>query len=79
MRKKRIKGIPWRYLRDKKFGLLVKLCCFFCLCGGLPISANAYSQHQRISVNLENVSLETLISEIKSKVDLDFLYNIQEL
>lgn len=79
MEKRWIYRIPIPQLRWEKQWLVMKLFCFLFLVFVLPVSGKVYSQQQRIDVALENVSIEVLIKEIKAKVDLDFLYNIQEL
>lgn len=79
MRKKWMKGIPWRQFRNVKFWLTMKLFCLLWLVFILPVSGKAFSQHQRIDIAVENVSLETLIKEIKEKASVNFLYNLTEL
>lgn len=79
MEKKWMYGVPISLFRRDKRWLAVKVFCFLFLVSVVPVSGSVYSQQQRIDVALEDVSLEVLIKEIKAKVDLDFLYNIQEL
>lgn len=45
----------------------------------LPMVMKAEAQLQRISVNLEDVSVVTLIKELKRQTGLDFLYNVDEV
>lgn len=79
MKRKWMYGVPISQFRWENKWLAMKLFCFLFLVWVLPATASVYSQQQRIDVTMKDVSLETLIKEIKSKVDLDFLYNIQEL
>lgn len=39
----------------------------------------AKGQNQNLDLNLKNVSIETLIKEIKARTEADFLYNIKEI
>ncbi|MEG1949760.1 MAG: SusC/RagA family TonB-linked outer membrane protein [Odoribacter sp.] len=71
------RSLCWLF-RCKKQWLVMKLFCILLIVFVLPASAAVYSQ-QKIDIRLENVTIETLIKEIKSKVKLDFLYNINEL
>ena len=46
----------------------------------IPINATtSYSQSERISLDVENVALSDLISEIESLTDFKFLYNRKDL
>lgn len=79
MKEKRTFDVPILHFPRRRMWVILKLFCFLFLFVVQPVAGSAYSQQQKISVTLENVSLETLIKEIKSKVELDFLYNIHEL
>lgn len=79
MKKKWMYDVPIGYFSWETIQLMMKLFCFLFFVFLLPLSVSAYSQQQKISITLDDVSLETLIKEIKSKVNLDFLYNVQEL
>ena len=79
MKKNGKSWIPVVCVRWKKQWLVMKLFCFLLIVFVLPVSGSVYSQQQRIDISLEEVSIETLIKEIKSKTALDFLYNIQEI
>lgn len=67
-------GIPWR-----KPLLFKKLCLFLFIFAAMPVLGKEYSQNQRMEISLNNVSVETLIKQIKSQLGLDFLYNIKEI
>ena len=47
------------------------LLLFFCL----QIQANVYSQQTRVSIKLDNVSVQQLFVEIERITDLAFVYN----
>lgn len=79
MKKKWMCSVPIFQFRWEREWLAMKLFCFLCLVFVLPVSGSVYSQQQKINIELENVTIETLIKEIKRKVDLDFLYNITEI
>lgn len=79
MKRKWIYGIPWKKFRNAKWCMTLKLCCLLLLVWILPASGEVYSQHQRIDVEVTDVSIEALIKEIKAKVAVDFLYNVSEL
>lgn len=79
MKKNGMNRLPVAQKRWEKPWLAMKLFCFLSIVFVLPVSGSAYSQHQKIDIAVENVTIETLIKEIKSKVALDFLYNIQEI
>lgn len=67
-------GIPWR-----KPLLFKKLCLFLFIFAATPVLGKEYSQNQKMEISLNNVSVETLIKQIKSQLGLDFLYNIKEI
>ena len=56
-----------------------KLIVMLGLLFALPMVMKAEAQLQRISVNLEDVSVVTLIKELKRQTGLDFLYNVDEV
>lgn len=56
---------------------VMKLTAVLLLAAFLQVSANGYSQ--RVTLNLENVSLEKVFKEIKKQSDFYFLYNNGEL
>ncbi len=58
--------------------LPAKLSClllFFCL----QIQANVYSQQTRVSIKLDNVSVQQLFVEIERMTDLAFVYNTKDI
>lgn len=79
MEKRWITGIPWWQFRNEKVWMTLKVFSVLFLIFVFPVSGKVYSQQERINITVNNVSLEQLIREIKSKTTVDFLYNIQEL
>lgn len=57
----------------------MKLCCVFVLCFVLAGYGNSRAQNQKISLNLNNVSLYEVFSRIKQQTGIRFLYNVEEL
>ena len=51
------------------------LLLFFCL----QIQANVYSQQTRVSIKLDNVSVQQLFVEIERITDLAFVYNTKDV
>lgn len=78
MKKKWMYRVPIIQFRWEQQWLATRLFCFLFIVFTFPVYGDVYSQ-QKIDISLEEVSIETLIKKIKEKVNLDFLYNIQEL
>ena len=45
----------------------------------MQLSATVYSQQEKMSISVRDVSIEDLIKTIKSQVPVDFLYNLKEI
>lgn len=76
--KKKLKGICYPREKVRKFFLMTKLSLmltFFCL----QIQANGFSQHIRLSIKLDNVSVKQLFVEIEKRTELAFVYNTQDV
>lgn len=58
----------------KKIFLRMKLCVFFLLIGLLQVSATVYSQNQRLTLQMTNVSIKDVLNEIEENSNLKFLY-----
>ncbi len=54
--------------------LLMKLTLFFICVSLFQVSANVYSQTQRLSIRLQNASIKEVLNEIEEKSDIKFLY-----
>ncbi|MDE7073861.1 MAG: SusC/RagA family TonB-linked outer membrane protein [Odoribacter sp.] len=52
---------------------------FVLLCFCLQIQANGFSQHTRVSIKLDNVSVRQLFLEIEKMTDLAFVYNTHDV
>lgn len=57
-----------------KFDLKMKLTVLFLLITLFRINANTYSQNTKVSLNLTNVSIEEILSEIEKKTEFNFFY-----
>lgn len=76
--KKKLKGICYPREKVRKLLLMTKLSVvlmFFCL----QIQANGFSQHTRVSIKLDNVSVKQLFVEIEKITDLAFVYNANDV
>lgn len=69
----------WRDTIFLKFDLKMKLTTLFLLVTFLGVHANSYSQRTKISLNMDNVTINDVISEIESKTDFRFIYKIREV
>lgn len=76
--KKKLKGICYPREKVRKLLLMAKLSViltFFCL----QIQANGFSQHTRLSIKLDNVSVKQLFLEIEKMTDVAFVYNSSDV
>lgn len=75
MKKKRMKVSPLYRERCRKaaFGAGQLLILLFVL--NLNLSAGAFSQHQRLNIQLQNASLEEFIAVVKQQCDVGFIYD----
>ena len=76
--KKKLKDICYPREKVRKLFLMAKLSfilTFFCL----QIQAIGFSQHTRLSIKLDNVSVKQLFIEIEKLTDLAFVYNTNDL
>ncbi len=62
-----------------KFDLKMKLTSLLFLVAVFSIQANTYSQKTKLSLDLENVSINDVISEIESKTEFRFIYKVIEV
>lgn len=58
-----------------KFDLKMKLTTLLLIVSIFQIHANSYSQNKKITLNLNNVSIEEVFTKIESLSDFKFLYN----
>lgn len=53
---------------------IMKLTALLFVLSLVQVSANVYSQNQRMSLNLQNVTIKQVLTEIEEKTELKFLY-----
>ena len=53
---------------------IMKLTALLFVLGLVQVSASVYSQNQRMSLNLQNVTIKQVLTEIEEKTELKFLY-----
>lgn len=75
MKKRGKQCTPFRKRWCRKIVLLMRHLCIFLFIFNLGEYSNAYSQNQRVNVDLKNASIEDLIKEIKKQCDVGFLYD----
>lgn len=59
----------------KKILMIMKLCCVFVFLLCLNLSATVSAQSEKISLDLENVSMERFLTELKKQTSYSFMYN----
>ena len=63
-----------------KFDLKMKLSVFFIFAAFFAMQANmSYSQHTKISLDLDNVSVERLLDEIENQTEFRFVYKVKDV
>ena len=75
MKKKRLLRLGGLLTCQKKTVKIMKLSVLFLVLCGLNLSANVYSQQNKVSLNLDNVTLEEFIETVKQQTGVNFLYN----
>lgn len=73
--KERSAGMPWTKL---KFDLKMKLSLFLLIVTLFQVQANS-SYSQKVTLELEDVTLKEVINEIESKTEYRFLYSEEEI
>lgn len=68
-------GVPFQL---KKWLLVMKLCLFFMFILHFGVSATGYAQ-QKVSLSMENVTLEQVIKELKRQTGLRFFYSVEKV
>lgn len=71
-----MKGFP---LYLFKFDLKMKLTIYLFVISLFQIQANTYSQNTKVTLHLEDVTIETVLREIESKTEFKILYNDSEV
>lgn len=62
-----------------KLDLKMKLTIYLFLISLFQIHANSYSQNTKITLELDNVSIENVLQSIETKSEFKFLYNDKEI
>lgn len=75
MRKKRMQISPSYREGCKRILVCVSHLMILLLVFNLNLSAKAFSQYQKITVNLKNAGIEEFISAIKQQCDVGFIYD----
>lgn len=75
MKKKRLLRLGKLLNCQKKAVRIMKLNFLFLVLFGLNLSANVYSQQSKVSLSLENVTIEEIIETVKQQTGVNFLYN----
>ncbi len=63
----------------RKILLIMRLVVILLIFGMSQISANVYSQKQKVSFKFENISLQELIWEIQKQTDFVFMYGEEDI
>lgn len=77
MQKSRIRIRAPRGILIRKMLIFMKLFCLFQFVFFISVQANVYSQQAVVNVEMENVSLKAIFTELSMQAGCDFLYNNQ--
>ena len=75
MKKRRLLRLGGCENFPRKMWLIMKLGAIFCFLLSVNVSANVYSQQNKVSLNLSDVTLEEFIEAIRQQTGVNFLYN----
>ncbi len=75
MKKEPLGTVEKRKKFSRKTWKIMKLCGIFCFVLSLNLSANVYSQQNKVSLDLKEVTLEEFIEAVKQQTGVNFLYN----
>jgi TonB-linked SusC/RagA family outer membrane protein len=76
--KKRANGIFYPGKKVKFFLIMVKTCILLLLFS-VQIQASVYSQQTKLSIKLENVSIQKLFVEIEKMSEFAFVYSVEDI
>lgn len=79
MKKMLIGPIPFKRNKIQKTWLIMRLTIFLTLILVLRVSASVYSQQTRLSLKLDDVSLEQAFAIIHEQTDYDFFYKTDQI
>ncbi len=74
-------NLGWFFSSEKpfKFDLKMKLTTLLLLVSLFKIQANTYSQNTKLTLNLNNITIEEVFNKIESLTEFRFLYNHSEI
>tara|TARA_R110002050_G_scaffold211780_2_gene347847 strand:+ start:760 stop:4047 length:3288 start_codon:yes stop_codon:yes gene_type:complete len=79
MKKMLIGPIPYKRNKIQKTWLIMRLTIFLTLIFVFRVSASVYSQQTRLSLKLDDVSLEQAFAIIHEQTDYDFFYKTDQI
>lgn len=79
MKKNRFYGLGIPIGIRKKMMLKMKMVLLFTLLLNFSVSAVTYSQLNKVSLNMANVSLEQVFLELRRQTDINFFYSIDKI
>ena len=65
----------WHTIAIPKLDLKMKISLFLLIASFLNVTASSYSQNTKITLNLDDVVIKEVFSEISNKTDFKFLYS----
>ena len=72
MKKNRIPGLGITIIMPEKFVLPMRLTFLLIVVLNLSLAANSYSQEDRVSLDVKNASLETIIKSLRVQTGFYF-------
>lgn len=79
MKKNRIPGLGIPIIMPKKFVLPMRLTFLLIVVLNLSLAANSYSQEDRVSLDVRNTSLETIIKSLRAQTGYYFFYSADKV
>lgn len=67
------------YQKNSKIIKIMRLCIFFSIVFTFSLTANSYSQTQRLTIEKNNVTIAEIFSEIEATSEFSFLYSSMEI
>jgi TonB-linked SusC/RagA family outer membrane protein len=77
MKKKRVGIVFCKHGRQKVL-MATKLCLTFLVLFTLGLPTNAQAQHERVTLNLKNISITSLFDEIQKQTNLSFVFSAEQ-
>jgi TonB-linked SusC/RagA family outer membrane protein len=79
MKKKWISGCGSSFYSLRKTFLIMRFSAAILLFGLLQVSASTYSQHTKLTLELENASIKQVFKNIKKQSEFTFVYNVDDI